>query len=302
MTDTAKRAVMASFAADALALGAHWIYDPEKIRSRFGRVTAPAAPGPDSFHAGKEKGDFTHYGDQMLTLLESVAERNDFDLSDFADRWRKLFDGYKGYFDSATKSALKHLANGGSPEQIGSRSDDLSGASRVAPLVYRFRSDEKRLSETARAQAKMTHGDPGVVDAAEFFARVAFRVLNGAKPTAAIESTVQDHFAVTSITAWVQRGMAAKDKDPVAAVGEFGRSCHIGEMFPGVIQIIARYESDLKEALIQCVMAGGDSAARGSLTGLVLGAHSGAGEMPGEWVSEMKAAERIEVLLGKITA
>jgi hypothetical protein len=38
MTTQATAMVLASFAADSLALGAHWIYDTAEIDRRFGRV------------------------------------------------------------------------------------------------------------------------------------------------------------------------------------------------------------------------------------------------------------------------
>jgi len=44
-------------------------------------------------------------------------------------------------------------------------------------------------------------------------------------------------------------------------------------------------------------MAGGDSAARGMLVGMVLGAHLGPESLPIEWVSELGDREKIEILL-----
>ncbi len=67
-----------------------------------------------------------------------------------------------------------------------------------------------------------------------------------------------------------------------------------------MVHLIAKYENDLKEALIQSVMAGGDSAARGMLVGMVLGAHLGPDSLPMEWVSKLIDREKIEVLLDRI--
>jgi ADP-ribosylglycohydrolase len=67
-----------------------------------------------------------------------------------------------------------------------------------------------------------------------------------------------------------------------------------------VVHLIARYENDLKEALIQSVMAGGDNAARGMLVGMVLGAHHGPDCLPMEWVSELAMGKKIEALLDQI--
>ena len=66
--------VLASFAADSLALGAHWIYDTESISKMFGRVDTFLKPSPNSYHATKDKGAFTHYGDQTLRYHNDLKE------------------------------------------------------------------------------------------------------------------------------------------------------------------------------------------------------------------------------------
>jgi ADP-ribosylglycohydrolase len=47
-------------------------------------------------------------------------------------------------------------------------------------------------------------------------------------------------------------------------------------------------------------MAGGDSAGRGLLAGLILGAHLGMAAIPPEWLNDMKAYPQIVSLLTKI--
>ena len=67
-----------------------------------------------------------------------------------------------------------------------------------------------------------------------------------------------------------------------------------------MVHLIAKYEHDLKEALVQSVMAGGDSAARGMLVGMVLGAYLGPESLPKAWISELVRREHIEALLDQI--
>ncbi len=291
---------MASFAADSLALGAHWIYDPQKIESEFGRIESLKKPYPQSFHKTRNRGEFTHYGDQMLVLLESVAEKGRFDLADFSHRWQKLFENYDGYVDGATRNTLANYIKGKPIDEVGSGSDDLAGASRIAPLVCLYRNDPDALIKSANAQTRMTHTDPATVESAEYFALVTRAVLKGAAPIEAMKSVAEVHFDISAVSAWLQKGLAMQARDSIEVIGDFGRSCHTGEMFPGVVHLIARYENDLKEALVQCVMAGGDSAARGALVGMVLGAHLGMEYLPRQWFQEMKAGAEIETLLKKI--
>ena len=88
--------------------------------------------------------------------------------------------------------------------------------------------------------------------------------------------------------------------DSVSAIREFGRSCHTPEAFPGIIHLIAKYEDDLKEALVQAVMAGGDSAARAMIVGVVLGAHLGMSALPPEWLAGLVYGDEIQRRIGQI--
>ncbi len=124
--------VLASFMADSLSLGVHWIYDTEKIASEYGRVETFLKPKENSYHPTKDKGEFTHYGDQQLVLLESVAASNGFDLNDFSDRWQGFFQDYNGYFDAATKGTLRNFSKGKGPEASASPSDDLADGDNAA--------------------------------------------------------------------------------------------------------------------------------------------------------------------------
>lgn len=127
MNNNAKSMVLASFIGDALALGVHWIYNTNVIDKKYGRVTDMMAPKLASFHNGKDKGELTHYGDQTLLLLESIASGNGFDPGRFIDDWRTFFKTYNGYIDNATQTTLKNIAAGKDMIAAGSESDDMGG-------------------------------------------------------------------------------------------------------------------------------------------------------------------------------
>jgi len=300
MNERATTMVIASFAGDSLALGAHWIYDTQAIHRAFGRVDSLMKPQPNSYHPTKQEGEFTHYGDQTFVLLESLATRKKFDLSDFSSRWKKLFENYTGYVDEATRGTLAANASGKKTEDGGSPSGDLAGASRLAPLVYTYCNDLPGLEKSAIAQTRMTHNNSLTIDSAAFFAAVAFSVLGGAWPVDAMEKTARENFKDSPILNWVKAGIASADKESVPVIAEFGQTCNTMDAFPGVVHLIAKYQNDLHEALIQSVMAGGDSAARAMMVGMILGAYSGSGGLPEEWLSEMRKEKEIVELLGEI--
>lgn len=297
MEERAKEMVLGVFVADALALGVHWIYDTGAIKKTFGRVDDFIKPAADGYHATKEKGEFTHYGDQAFVLLQSVAAKKAFDLQDFSSRWRSLFKGYGGYVDQATRTTLSHYEAGKAAEEAGSPSDDLAGASRIAPAVYCYRHDLDKLVKASRSQTKMTHNNEFIIDSAEYFARLVWLILGGTKPVEAMRKVARDHFAESPLSDWVSSGIESRDEESVQAIADFGQSCHVHQAFPGVVHLISKCENDLEEALVQAVMAGGDSAARGMLVGMILGAHLGLGSLPEKWLSQLKKREQIMDLL-----
>lgn len=297
MTANAKGMVMAAFAADSLALGGHWVYDTQTLAKKFGRLERLAAPMAANFHSTKGAGDFTHYGDQTLVLLESVADAGGFELDAFAAAWRAFMKTYDGYIDRATRGTLENFDAGASPRKSGSPSADLAGAVRIAPLVYRYRDDPDRLAAAARAQTAMTHQHPLVVAAAEFLARTGWAVLKGTAPVAAMQQALAAVPDAGELGRLLEKGVASRGSDTVAAVADFGQACEIEMAFPAMVHLVARYENDLKAALVENVMAGGDSAARGMGVGLILGAHLGHAAIPVEWVNGIKQAGKIAGLL-----
>lgn len=290
--DAARGGLLVSLAADAHALGGHWIYDTSQIE----RLEDLAAPPPGSHHKNRGKGDFTHYGDQVFVLLESVADQGGFDLDDFFRRWKLLFSDYDGYIDGATRQTRQRIDFGEGPDGSGANSTDLAGAARIAPLVAAHHDDLDALVEAARAQTRMTHNNPLVVESAEFFARTAHAVLSGDAPVDAMRRAADAEYLSAPIDNWLDKGLDFADTETVAAIAQFGQSCNIEGAFPGVVHLLARHADDPAEGFIQNVLAGGDSAARGLLMGLVLGCAHGENAVPAAWIDGMTKSERIREL------
>ena len=300
MQEKTKAMVLGSFAADSLALGVHWIYNTNVIEKKFGLVETYLQPVHPTYHPTKMRGEFTHYGDQIMILLESVSRCAGFDLDDFSQRWQSLFENYEGYMDKATKGTLENIESAKSPSQTGSESHDLAGASRIAPLLYVYRNDLEKLTASTASQTAFTHNNSQVIKSAVFFSKVTYQVLKGASPLAAIESTESEEFNSDPFTEWIELGRQSTKQETRQAILDLGQMCETAAAFPGVIHLIAKYENDLKQALVENVMAGGDSAARGLIVGMVLGAHLGMDAIPQEWLTDMQAYPQIAGMLSEI--
>jgi ADP-ribosylglycohydrolase len=295
--------LLGSLIGDALALGPHWIYNQREIHEKLGRVTVYRPPLA-IYHAGKVAGDFTHYGDQTLVLLRSIAETGGFDLASFASAWRAFWENPAtiSYRDGATKATLANLQSGTSPATAASTSDDIAGVARIGPLfLLKWESDDALLT-AVRSQTAFTHRDPAVIEAAEFFARVTLAVQRGKTIKAALLKTMDSGIWQELPDEWWENALesAAFNETDAAALHRHGLSCRTDDAFPGICHLLLRHPEDPATALIENANAGGDSAARGMILGLVYGARFPVATWPGEWSAGLRAREEIDGLIRKL--
>lgn len=303
MFDIDANIVLVSFIGDALALGPHWIYDQDEIRSKIGRVTSYCAP-LSTYHPGKSAGDFTHYGDQTLILLRSVAEDSAFVLERFIPRWRAFWEDQTNvtYRDGATRQTLDHLQAGVPPERAGSDSHDIAGAVRIGPLFLLEWQNEDALIEAIRRETAFTHPRDEVVASAEFFGRVVLAARAGATIPDALDSvmTLKTWSGLRESWLAAARASAASNATDSLALKTYGLNCHTDSAFPGICHLLLRYPADPASALIENATAGGDCAARGMILGLVYGAKYPAATLPEEWLSGLNARGKIADLIHQV--
>ena len=285
-----------AFAADALCLGPHWIYDSTEIAriysSGLTRYDAPHS----KYHPGKRAGDFTHYGDQTLALLRSIATHGGFDSeawkSDWSHFWSKNTVSYR---DGATRQTLEHLAHGSSTP---SSSHDLGGASRIAPILAAHHSDSLEFRITAtRAQTALTHGDPRVHDAAELFTRWVDAIAQGQPIPSALESAASANYSALDAPAVLQTARNYAAGSPQDAAASLGLSCDVLEALPLTLCLALHFADQPRQALVTNALLGGDSAARALLLGLIMGAAHGQVWLPPAWLEDLSAQKEIETLL-----
>jgi ADP-ribosylglycohydrolase len=288
-----------SFVGDSFALGPHWIYDQAEIVQRFGRLTALQSPDQNEYHQGKQEGDQTHYGDQALVLLESLeACGGNFVVEDFARRWRQFWEMSTAYRDHATKDTLANLESGRGLTRSGSASKELGGAARIAPLLVALRSEEPAtIIGAVRAQTALTHAAPEVIDAAEFIARMVFLLVKGVTIAGALEMASALSYRVLQPQIYLRRALDVSHLSTAQAIDELGQSCPLEKALPSSMAILLRHGDNVETALIENTHAGGDSAARGMVLGIFLGAAHGAHALPASWLAGLRAQPRLAQFL-----
>lgn len=293
---SARQLVLPSLCADALALGSHWIYNPTKIERLYPEGARHFDDPHTQYHPGKSAGDFTHYGDQTMALLKSVVLRGGFDPHGWRDDWRRFWKSEPPtYRDGATRATLDFLERG---VDAASESNDLAGASRIAPILAALTHEplDVRIA-AARAQTALTHGDRATIDAAEFFTRAVDRLAAGQSLREALDAAASAPYEALDATGFLDQARATLEFDENAAGEKFGLTCHTPEAFPLTLWFLLRFQDRPLEAIVRNTMAGGDNAARALLIGLMMGAAHGTAWMPLSWIEGLRENDEIEALL-----
>jgi len=146
----------------------------------------------------------------------------------------------------------------------------------------------------------MTHNHPQTIACAELFGKTVYLVLHGLSPVAAVTDAVQTDSMIKEVRDAVHAGLDSRRMDTRQAIAEFGQMCEVEAALPATIHLLAKYEDNFKEALVENIMAGGDSAARGMLVGLVLGCFHGMSVIPEQWILDMIQYEELGRLIEAI--
>lgn len=301
MIERAKSMVLASFVADSFALGSHWIYDTTKIEQQFSRITDLLPPHEETYHPTKGLGDFTHYGDQSFHLLKHLAlHGGNFDIMEYSRDWKSFMSGYHGYKDKASKETLKNLDAGMKPDTCGSKSTDLGGPARIAPLIYCYRDNLDKMLSAVKSQTVLTHTGPGVVDGAFFLTKSCHAILHGATPREAFEQVLAKPMGNSELENRLRNCLEQTYINTCDQIKIFGQTCSINSALPGAVYAVLKNEDSLEEALIQTVMAGGDSAARGMAVGMILGAYLGKEKIPLRWLEKLTSYKQIAAAIDEL--
>jgi len=276
-----KKSILSSFVCDAYSLGAHWVYDEKELKNL--PINWESLNAPQSlWHRGKECGDFTHYGDQALFLLEFIKQNKTFEKEAYYNFWKAKMSHYEGYVDGSSRAALS---------AIGASSNDLSICGRIAPLLLCSSSKEEFLENVATF-VSITHNSPLALNASAFFAELLWLAQDN-DDIASLINTIKPNYPM--FEKWIDEAIEKKEYDSFETIREFGPACGIDGGFAGVIYLLLQNKS-FREIMTLNAQAGGDSSARGMVVAMILGMNADV-ELPTEWIDGMKNLNKINNLL-----
>ncbi|HXW78076.1 MAG TPA: ADP-ribosylglycohydrolase family protein [Acidimicrobiales bacterium] len=316
--DRIRGAIWGQFVGDAAALGSHWFYDLDELAQVFpGGPVGFEPPPPGHYHARRQPGDQTHYGDGALVLLDTVSRHGGFDPRVFGAAFIRVFEDpqYPGYLDKATKGTIANFrafTNEHPVEdfdfQRGADDDQPATLTRISILVGRYA--EVPLDDLMRlvdALALVTQDNPTARADARFSALLLRFLIDGRSIEDGLDAAV-DHLANVDPAAGklvheqVDSARQAVGIDTTKATLSFGQSCPLPYTVPSALHVLLRFPDDFEQAVTATLRAGGDSAARASMVGSWLGAHLGVNAVPAAWRSRLSNGGRISAETEKILA
>ncbi len=265
----------AALAADALSAASHWTCQRGKlfgfspgdssgqlILSANGAATACPAPPADAAR-------LTHLGEQMRWLQQALTESGTYDTNRWREHWLEGMRAYEGHIDAASSFTL---------EQDGlwpSRSDDIGGAARIAPLLDLHLGVEETI-RAARCQSALTHGDPGVADCAEFFVRATCAIRSGIELSEALFlAAASGNYQQLPSGEMLAAALSTDPDDLEGTACQFGTLGAVHEAFPLILYLAERPVTDFRGMLDDNARIGGETCARAMLLALLFAARDG---------------------------
>jgi ADP-ribosylglycohydrolase len=294
---------------DALCMGTHWIYNLEDLNTFYPELKGFELPRAGHYHEGKKAGDFTHYGEAALLLLESVAESGGLDLPDFGRRFFGHFasPSYAGYLDSATRGTIENARLDASrrppPEysfQAGADDDQLATATSLAPVVARYHDSPEWLEQVTRA-TRFRQNHPRSVAYMRIYARILIELLSGTDLHSALhraeETAAKDSEFGEELRQRFRDVFERKHLSTAEATSQLGQSCPLKSSFPAALVAVVQTPDEFEGTLLRVLAAGGDNAGRAAMAGALLGACLGKSALPQALCDRLIHKDRIATAL-----
>lgn len=282
-TDPRLTAVLGAITADAAALGLHWLYDADRLKTlQAGGPLAFREPDAANYagvpgyfaHAGKHAGENSFYGETCRLMLTHLARHGRFDRLAYQKEWLAHFGPggtYTGYADHPTRNLVIRLLGCATPEDYpavsGSNDDQLPALECVPALVAWHRGSRGELIDTVLQAVAVTHDHPLARDAATLAAHALADVIAGMPLPEALSAAAST--AGTTLKPLLSEALAMPRLDVVAAAARFGMPCRLHQGLPLLFHI-ARHAVNYREAVEANLLAGGDSCGRSLLLGALV--------------------------------
>ncbi len=319
-------AATGAFIGDALAMPAHWYYDPRELARTFGRIETyqdpprvhpgsilwrsryePTEPAYDILGSqrrywgvrGVHYHQFLTAGENTLNLkllalvLNQVMEHGEYSRERFINAYQSFMlspdDHRDTYIEECHRGFFENLRRGMQPDRAAVEEKHIGGMVAVIPLYAALRAvghDHDASAAAVQTHVAITHAGERVGDGVRTLVTLARELLDGTGLADALR-----HHLDRQDLAYLQGPIARLIAEPVNAVlgRRYSTACYLEESLPATFYLALKFADDARSALIENTMAGGDNCHRGAVLGALLGLRRGADAFPHEWHSGLVA-------------
>lgn len=260
------------------ALGSHVEFlDPATIRERHPRGLRKLMPGGTwNLLAGQPTDD----GEMALALARALVHRGGFEGNPVGAKYVQWGNSMPFDIGGTTRAGLDALRGKGRHNVVSQANGALM---RVAPIGIMCAGDPAKAAMWAREDARLTHPHPVCQSASAAFAAAIAAGVSG-EDSRAMWSVAYSHAGDDAAGAVIRKCLVdAKTGLPVSfthnqgwVVIAFGNAFH--RLWSGQV---------FEDALVDTVMAGGDTDTNAAICGALLGAEWGVAAIPSQWVKQV---------------
>jgi ADP-ribosyl-[dinitrogen reductase] hydrolase len=265
-----------------------------RIQRQHGRVTEMLGMGTYS----QPPGTVTDDSELAQRIAESLVESGEFDPADVASRFIEWYDSDPLDVGIMTSNAISRLKRGESWESAGvtvweSREEGSNAGNgsvmRCAPYAIAFADQPEVLERVSRHSSQITHADPRCTYGCAILNRTIAGYLRGDSTPLATALSALAYDAPTELVNSLEPVPSGISPDALRSTGYVVDTLQTA-LYHGLTA------SSPKEAICNAVNMGKDTDTVGAVTGAIVGARFGAGQLPDSWLRQVSVESRFREL------
>lgn len=252
-----------------------------QIERKHGNVTAMLGNGTHN----RAPGTITDDTEMALCIATSLADNGEFDPPDVAQRFIDWYESNPFDIGLMTADSIRQLKRGTLWDTAGKdvwearREGQNAGngsVMRCAPYAIAFADDSNRLATVSQQSSAITHADPRCTYGCVLLTRTLAGLLtNESRPLATALDEVSGD-APQELTEALSPIVDGDEPEPLRSSGYVVHTLQTS-LYHGL------NASSPREGILTAVNMGEDTDTVGAVTGAILGARFGAGELPADW-------------------
>lgn len=281
----AYESVIGALVADAAAMGFHWLYDQALIARYGGEHPEFHTPVRAEYqdkgyfaHEGKQAGEFSHYGAQLLSMQDAINANGQYSEQGYIESFRKWFDfggQWQGYTDHPTRQTLLNLYQRKSNDEPDEEPVAACGAddtqnpalSKLPPLIAVHGQDQD-LMDKVESAVRVTNNNDTAVSYARAVAIMIRSAHKGLSPGQCVAQAKEVGVDIATAINTAESMLKRRSKE---VAQEVGMHCGLDASFIVITHLLLQAEN-FEKTIRENIYCGGDSCGRAIPLGAILSA------------------------------